>query len=42
MPTTKPEKFYESSIIVKSTSDLTATLRPENDIAGVFADAEAR
>jgi hypothetical protein len=26
MPTTKPEKFYESSIIVKSTSDLTATL----------------
>jgi hypothetical protein len=39
MPAVKPEKFYESSIIVKSTSDLAAALRPENDIAGILAEA---
>ena len=39
MTAAKPEKFYESSIIVKSTSDLPGSLRPENDITGVLADA---
>jgi len=39
LTTAKPEKFYESSIIVKSTSDLSATLRPQNDISSVIAGA---
>jgi hypothetical protein len=39
LPTTKPEKFYESSVIVKSTTDLAAPLKPQVDIADMFSKA---
>jgi hypothetical protein len=35
----KPEKFYESSIVVKSEVDLAATLKPQTEISNVLADA---
>jgi hypothetical protein len=37
--TAKPEKFYESSVIVKSETDLPAALNPQNDVAAALAKA---
>jgi hypothetical protein len=39
MATAKPEKFYESSVIVKSAADLPAALNPQSDVAAAMADA---
>jgi hypothetical protein len=35
----KPEKFYESSLIVKSAADLPGALNPQNDVVASLADA---
>ena len=37
--TAKPEKFYESGIIVQSTADLSATVKPETEFGGALVDA---
>jgi hypothetical protein len=39
MTTAKPEKFYESSIVVKSTSDLPMSLDPQNNVTGTLKTA---
>jgi hypothetical protein len=39
IPGAAPEKYYESSIIVKSTTDLSASLRPQNDVFPLLAGA---
>jgi len=35
----KPEKFYESSVIVKATSDISSAIRPRNDLSGAMSAA---
>jgi hypothetical protein len=35
-PTAQPKKYYESSIVVHSMSDLPAALRPRNDLTAVL------
>lgn len=37
--TAKPERYYESSLVVRSTCDLASTLRPKNDVIAVLASA---
>jgi hypothetical protein len=39
MATAKPEKYYESSVIVRSTCDLAAALQPQNDVAAALKPA---
>jgi hypothetical protein len=39
MATAKPEKFYESSVVVKSETDLPAALNPQSDVTAALADA---
>jgi hypothetical protein len=39
MAPAKSEKFYESSVVVKATSNLSESLRPQNDLAATLAKA---
>jgi hypothetical protein len=39
VPNSTPEKSYESTVIVKSTTDISAILKPTTDISGLLSDA---
>jgi hypothetical protein len=39
LETPKPEKFYESSIVVKAASDISSAIGPRNDISSAMASA---